>query len=70
MSIERDRASRTIKLAQSNMVSELVSKYGLADAASKRVPLSPTTQLTKGGSAPLDTSAHTYSALVGSMLYL
>jgi len=70
MSIERDRAVRTIKLAQSNMVNELVAKYGLADAAPKGVPLSPTTQLTKGGSTPLDTSTHTYSALVGSLLYL
>ena len=70
MSIERDRAARTIKLAQSNMVGELVAKYGLADAAPKGVPLSPTTQLTKSGSTPLDTSAHTYSALVGSLLYL
>ena len=52
------------------MVSELVDKYGLPDAAPKRVPLSPTTQLTRDGSTPLDTSAHTYSALVGSLLYL
>jgi len=70
MSIERDRSARTIKLAQSNMVSELVAKYGLTDAAPKGVPLSPSTQLTKDGSTLLDTSQHTYNSLVGSLLYL
>ena len=49
MSIQRDRASRTIKLAQTSMVRELVEKYGLADAKPKGMPLSPTTQLSKSG---------------------
>jgi len=70
MSIQRDRASGSIKLAQSNMVNELAEKYGLADAKPKGVPLSPATQLSKLGGEPLDTAENPYSALVGSMLYL
>jgi hypothetical protein len=70
MSIVRDRAARTIKLAQGAMVVELVDKYGLADAKEKSVPLSPSTQLSSASGELLDTAEYTYSALVGSLLYL
>ena len=70
MTITRDHANGTIKLAQSNMVVELVNKYGLTDAKPKSVPLSPSIQLIKSGGEPLDTTEYPYSTLIGSLLYL
>jgi hypothetical protein len=70
MSIMRDRAARTIKLAQGAMVVGLVDKYGLVDAKDKSVPLSPSIQLSSAIGELLDTEEYTYSALVGSLLYL
>ena len=70
MSIERDRANRTIKLAQSNMVADLQDRYGLKDAQQKSTPLSPSVQLDITGGEPLDTSVFPYRALVGSLLYI
>jgi hypothetical protein len=70
MEVKRDRDVGTIKLSQTKYVTSLMSKYGLEEAKMKTVPLSPSTKLTKGDSAPLDTSKFPYSELVGSLLYL
>ena len=70
MSITRNRAAGTLKLSQSNMVVELVDSYGLSKAAPKRVPLSPSVQLSSSIGKPLDTTKYPYSALIGSLQYL
>ncbi|PSC73936.1 Gag-Pol poly [Micractinium conductrix] len=50
MDLIRDRTAKTIKLAQSRNIKDLLSKYGMDDA--------------KTASTPLDTQTHSYSALV------
>lgn len=69
MSIQRDHASRTIRLGQERLVTDLLSNFGMTDCKPKAVPISTCTQMTKAGE-PLDTSRYPYSTLVGSLLYL
>jgi transposase InsO family protein len=72
MELIRSRKNRTLKIVQQRMVEELVSKYGLTNAKTKGVPMSPSTRLTKPNddNKVLDKTAFGYSELVGSLLYL
>jgi hypothetical protein len=70
LSIERDRANRTIKIAQKLAITDLVHKFGLKDAKGRGVPMSVATKLTRDEENPLDTTKFPYSELVGSLLYL
>jgi len=67
--IKRDRASRTLKISQTKMTTNLINKYGMDNAKTKTTPISLATKLTKQGE-PLDTSTYGYSELIGSLLYL
>ncbi|KAJ9523409.1 hypothetical protein QJQ45_005317 [Haematococcus lacustris] len=69
MQISRDRAQGTLQLDQQQYIKELLSTYNMTEAHSKAVPMAPGTKLVKEGDA-LDTAHHSYSALVGSLLYL
>ncbi|KAJ9513725.1 hypothetical protein QJQ45_015476 [Haematococcus lacustris] len=69
MQISRNRAQGTLQLDQQQYIKELLSTYGMTEAHSKAVPMAPGTKLVKEGDA-LDTAHHSYSALVGSLLYL
>ncbi|KAJ9529713.1 hypothetical protein QJQ45_014482 [Haematococcus lacustris] len=69
MKVTRDRALGTLKLDQQQYVHELLNTYGMTAAHSKSVPMAPAVKLEKEGVA-LDTSEHSYSGLVGSLLYL
>ena len=69
MTITRDRAARTIKLAQERLTTDLLSKYGMLDAKALSTPLSPNTKLTKEGE-PLDRETFGYAQLIGSLMYL
>ena len=69
MELARDRAARTLKLAQRKLTGELLGRYSLTDARARSVPLSAGEKLTKEGK-PLDTAKFPYSELVGSLLYL
>ncbi|KAJ9511133.1 hypothetical protein QJQ45_013172 [Haematococcus lacustris] len=69
MKVTRDRAVGTLKLDQQQYVLELLNTYGMTTAHSKSVPMAPAVKLEKEGVA-LDTSEHSYSGLVGSLLYL
>ncbi|KAJ9515051.1 hypothetical protein QJQ45_012571 [Haematococcus lacustris] len=69
MQISRDRSQGTLQLDQQQYIKELLSTYSMTEAHSKAVPMAPGTKLVKEGDA-LDTAHHSYSALVGSLLYL
>jgi ribonuclease HI len=69
MDIIRNRAERTIMLAQSRLTAELLTKYNMIEAKSVRTPLSAATKLTSDGE-PLDLNTYGYSQLVGSLMYL
>ncbi|KAJ9525587.1 hypothetical protein QJQ45_003387 [Haematococcus lacustris] len=69
MQISRNRAQGTLQLDQQQYIKELLSTYSMTEAHSKAVPMAPGTKLVKEGDA-LDTAHHSYSALVGSLLYL
>lgn len=70
MSIERDRAARTIKLSQQRMTQDLVAKYAMGDCKPKSTPLTAGVVLSTSEGEPLDTDQFHYSSLVGSLLYL
>lgn len=70
MEVERDRGSNCLKLTQKKYTAELLLRYGLQDANSKRVPLSPAVKLSREGSDKLDTALFGYGELIGSLLYL
>jgi hypothetical protein len=69
MTISRDRANRTIKLAQMRKVQDLINQYGLKDGKTKPTPLG-SLKLNKTAGTPLDAKDYTYSALVGSLNHL
>jgi hypothetical protein len=70
MDIIRDRANRTIKLAQGRLTADLLAKHNMQDnTKSLSTPLSTSTKLIKEGE-PLDRSTYGYAQLVGSLMYL
>lgn len=70
MKIERDRPARVITISQCRMITDLLSKYGMDDAKTRAIPLSPSTRLSKDEGEPLDTHIYPYSSLVGALLYI
>jgi transposase InsO family protein len=70
MSLIRDRGSRTLKLRQERLMSELITKYGMDDAKPKTMPISTSVHLSKDDGEPLDKELYPYSGLVGSLMYL
>lgn len=68
MTIERDRAARTLKLSQERSITELLDKYSLGECKPKSTPLSSIPTATEG--EELDVKVHPYSSLVGALLYL
>lgn len=69
MTIDRDRASRTIKLAQGRLIADLLAKHDMIAAKSLSTPLNVAIKLTKEGE-PLDRETYGYSQLIGSLMYL
>lgn len=64
--ITRDRGSRTTKLSLERMTKEIVQTYGLSDAKTKGVPLSPSIKVTKEDGNALDRDVYPYSRLIGT----
>jgi hypothetical protein len=69
MDIKRDRQARTISLGQSRLTTDLLDKYSMTECKPLSTPLSTATKLNKNGE-PLDTAAHGYAQLIGSLMYL
>ncbi len=69
MEVSRDREAQSLKLTQKKLTGELISRYGLADARARSVPLAAKEKLKKEGE-PLDTVRFPYSKCVGSLFYL
>ena len=69
MDIQRDRQARTLSLGQSRLTRDLLDKYGMTECKPLSTPMSTATKLCKDGE-PLDTTAHGYSQLIGSLMYL
>ena len=63
MELTRDRAARTLKLAQRKLTGEPLGRYSLSDARTRSVSLGAGEKLTKEGE-PLDTAKFSYSELV------
>ena len=70
MTITRDRAQGTLKLAQEKMTADLVHRFGMGDGKVRSVPLSTSVKLCQGEGDLIDTARYPYSQLVGSLMYL
>jgi hypothetical protein len=76
MHIERNLQQGTIKISNERMIVDLLQKYGMSDANRRELPMSHGTVLRRATEEDelkgqlLDQRVHTYSALVGSLLYL
>ena len=70
MNIIRDRGSGTIKISQSRLITDLISKFGMCDGKTRSIPLSQSIKLSKDEGEPLDKTKYPYSELVGSLMYL
>jgi hypothetical protein len=70
INIYRDWESKTIKISQDRMITDLVNKYGVVDGKVRSIPLSPSVKLVKGEGDILDKAVYPYSQLVGSLMYL
>jgi hypothetical protein len=68
--ISRDRGSRTVKLSQELMTTELVSRYGLEECKPRSTPLTPSAKLSRDNGEAVNKEAYPYSQLVGSLMYL
>src|SRR6476646_6410013 len=69
MEISRDYQSGTIKLSQSKLTSDIVSRYGMTDSKSRSTPTSTGKCLSRQGTE-LDKSRFHFTECVGSLLYL
>lgn len=69
MDIHRDRQARAISLGQNRLTMDLLEKYGMVECKPLSTPLTTAIKLTRDGE-PLDTTAHGYSQLIGSLMYL
>lgn len=67
--IIRDRTTKTIKLTQTRHTVDLLSKFSMQESKPFDTPSSTAIKLTADGE-PLDTEEHTYSTLIGSLMYL
>ena len=70
MAVDRDRSRRQIKLSQKRLTAQLLGTYNMADCKGRTLSLSMATQLTKAEGEPLDQATHSYTHMVGSLLYL
>jgi len=70
LEIDRNPSAGTLKVFQSRMAIDIVSRYGMGNAKGKPIPLNPCTKLLKDTGNLLDTTLFDYSALVGSLMYL
>jgi hypothetical protein len=72
MEIERDRATRTLRLSQQQLTNTLLTKFDMSQSKQRSVPLDPAARLVKGGEPELlpSSDAHVFMELVGSLLYL
>lgn len=70
MDIHRDRAARSITLAQSRLTADLLEKFGMTESKPLSTPLSAATKLSREDGEPLDTTTYGYSQLIGSLMYL
>ena len=71
ISLDRDRTEHTLKMSQRRLAAELVEKYGLKEAKTKTVPMSPSVRIIQAEEDKLlDKEVYRYSELVGSLLYL
>ena len=70
MEIIRDRRAKTIELTQAKLTAELVARYNLEEAKSRKLPMSTSVRMCKDDGEHLDTTKCHYSELVGSLLYL
>jgi hypothetical protein len=70
IAIQRDRASRIVKLSHQRMVTDLVQNFGLEHGNPRVLPLSPSAELSIAVGDPLDTSVQPYRELVGSLMHL
>ena len=69
--ISRSRPSQSLQINQQRMITQLVEKYGLKEAKTKSVPMSPDIRLVAATEDNvLDKEVFQYSELVGSLLYL
>jgi hypothetical protein len=70
ISIERDRANRTIKVHQQAYIEGLLERYGLENCNPVSTPMQPGTTLSKNDGKPLAGKEVTwYKQLVGSLMY-
>jgi hypothetical protein len=70
MEITRDRAARTLKLTQQKYSSEVLQRFGMADAKPSTLPLGAGVKLQKEGVALPSDDAAVYGAIIGSLMYL
>ena len=69
LQLSRDRQRRTLTIHQERYANKVVQRFGMSDAKTKPIPLTPGTPLTAEGTA-MSAEEHHYSELIGCLLYL
>ena len=70
INITRDRQNKVIKIDQAGMIDSIIQQFGLEDAKTKTIPLSPSIKLSKNEGEALDKEKYPYGTLVGKLMFL
>ncbi|KAF8064476.1 Retrovirus-related Pol polyprotein from transposon TNT 1-94 [Scenedesmus sp. PABB004] len=70
MTIERNRAARTMKLCNPRLIYGLLERFDMGDVKPRRLPMQAGLHLSNTSGEPLNTEEFHYSALVGAAMYL
>ncbi|KAF8055039.1 hypothetical protein HT031_006855 [Scenedesmus sp. PABB004] len=70
MTIERNRAARTMKLCNPRLIYGMLERFDMGDVKPRGLPMQAGLHLSNTSGEPLNTEEFHYSALVGAAMYL
>jgi hypothetical protein len=70
INLTRDRANKEIKVDQTAMINTIIKEFGMDEAKTRTIPLSPATKMTKDEGELIDKEQFPYGTLVGKLMFL
>lgn len=70
INLTRDRANNEIKVDQTAMINSIIKEFGMDEAKTRAIPLSPATKMTKDEGELIDKEQFPYGTLVGKLMFL
>jgi Reverse transcriptase (RNA-dependent DNA polymerase)/Integrase core domain len=70
LNISRDRVNKEIKISQEAMINDIIKDFGMDNAKTRNIPLSPAIKMSKDEGEPLDKEQFPYGTLIGKLMFL